>query len=879
MRLIRCHIENFGKISDRTIEFEGGVNVFCESNGWGKTTLAAFILTMFYGFGNDGKRDDYENDRRRYRPWQGGVYGGQLTYEKEGRRFVISRVFGTKPAEDNTELRDADTNLPVPYVDSQPGEDIFGIDRKSFCRTAFITQNDCVTSTTDSINAKLGNIADHTDDINNYDKVAGKLTDLLNSMSQRRATGRLYKMKKELTELEGQLRQSESIDKNIEELNGRIAEQKERIERLKSEQKELQQKRSRLSSYGDVKAKRERYESLAEEVKVREEALQQAGSVFPGKIPEAEAVAAAIKDCQQMVSLKDSRNTYELDKEEESSYRELSLLFDGGVPDERLADSFAEKARRLKSYRHELEARKPDREEAMRLEELSKRFEKRIPEEADFAGIRSALHEKEERKNALNAKVSGYEMLRSAPMPEAESNGGMIVIIAALVLMAAGAAGLFVSFPAGVAGIAFGVILLLTGIVLKRRSDADFREKKRLAEDRIRVLTDGIDEDNAFIESIDRRAEEFLAMYGIEYNQYDVNESLYELKSDAERYKKLLIKVNDENIEGYEANIRRLSEELNSFFIRYGESAAAESEDCENRIYNIGRKAAEFSRLENRKKEYNRIDGEYHLYKKKVENFFEALGMTAEMPKVLDRLLLIRSNLQDYEQCVKEYETAKAQLDVFADENDTKQLLDTEVPEESSSMEELDERINSIISEIDELNGTIRAYQSQADGSSEKRDELTEKESEYRRLRESYESSLKKLKLIELTKEYLEKSKTSFTAKYMEPIMKGYRKYYSMLSGEEADNYHIDADTRLTVEESGMQREIRFLSTGYSDLIGICMRMALVDAMYEEEKPFVVFDDPFVSLDEEKTEKGKTFLGSLSDEYQVIYFTCHGGRA
>ena len=32
----------------------------------------------------------------------------------------------------------------------------------------FIGQSDCVTATTDSINAKIGNLADNTDDINNF---------------------------------------------------------------------------------------------------------------------------------------------------------------------------------------------------------------------------------------------------------------------------------------------------------------------------------------------------------------------------------------------------------------------------------------------------------------------------------------------------------------------------------------------------------------------------------------------------------------------------------------------------------------------------------------------------------------------------------------
>ena len=60
----------------------------------------------------------------------------------------------------------------------------------------------------------------------------------------------------------------------------------------------------------------------------------------------------------------------------------------------------------------------------------------------------------------------------------------------------------------------------------------------------------------------------------------------------------------------------------------------------------------------------------------------------------------------------------------------------------------------------------------------------------------------------------------------------------------------IDADTKLTVMEQNMPRDIGYLSAGKQDLVGVCMRMALVEAMYKEEKPFLIFDDPFVNLDD-----------------------------
>ena len=49
MKLLRCHVENFGILSDFDLTFTEGLNVLCRENGFGKSTLAAFLKAMFYG--------------------------------------------------------------------------------------------------------------------------------------------------------------------------------------------------------------------------------------------------------------------------------------------------------------------------------------------------------------------------------------------------------------------------------------------------------------------------------------------------------------------------------------------------------------------------------------------------------------------------------------------------------------------------------------------------------------------------------------------------------------------------------------------------------------------------------------------------------------
>ena len=49
MKLISLYIENFGRFSDFSYDFNEDLNVFYKENGWGKTTLSVFIKAMLYG--------------------------------------------------------------------------------------------------------------------------------------------------------------------------------------------------------------------------------------------------------------------------------------------------------------------------------------------------------------------------------------------------------------------------------------------------------------------------------------------------------------------------------------------------------------------------------------------------------------------------------------------------------------------------------------------------------------------------------------------------------------------------------------------------------------------------------------------------------------
>ena len=80
MNIISANIVAFGKLKNMTINFASGVNLFQQDNGFGKSTLCAFIRAMLYGLGYNYKTIDgvRVNDVVRYKPWDcTGTFGGR----------------------------------------------------------------------------------------------------------------------------------------------------------------------------------------------------------------------------------------------------------------------------------------------------------------------------------------------------------------------------------------------------------------------------------------------------------------------------------------------------------------------------------------------------------------------------------------------------------------------------------------------------------------------------------------------------------------------------------------------------------------------------------------------------------------------------------
>lgn len=223
MRLLHCHIENFGKLHDFDFDFREGLQILLRENGYGKSTFAAFLRVCFYGFSGERKQDITENERRRYMPWQGGRFGGELRFERAGRRYRLERMFGEKRSQDHFALYDLDSGLPSTDFSERIGEELFRIDAASFEQTVFSGQLRVRSEMNADIHAKLGDVSETAFDMRSFESAMLRIREEQNRLSPLRKTGLIYKKRLEVEALLAELRRRENVEAEWKRISGQLS--------------------------------------------------------------------------------------------------------------------------------------------------------------------------------------------------------------------------------------------------------------------------------------------------------------------------------------------------------------------------------------------------------------------------------------------------------------------------------------------------------------------------------------------------------------------------------------------------------------------------------------------------------------------------------
>lgn len=875
MKLLSCHIENFGKLHDYAVDFTDGSNIVCEENGWGKSTFAAFVRAMFYGLEGERKRSIEENERKRYKPWQGGVFGGQLVFEVQGKQYEISRIFYDKEIQDEFEIRDVKTNLPTKDYTGKLGEELFKINRESFIRTIFIGQNECETTSTDDINAKIGNLTDNSNDMNNFESANARLTEIINRLTPSRITGSIAKRAGELTRLERIVQDGIGISDTIDTYQEYLQAESESYEKLKEQLKEAGRQQTKVAELQRITAKKDEWMRLKKITKARQEELAEAKEKFPGDIPPSSDVKKHLSNCGSMARSAERAASYHVTETEEKEFADLQNVFAQNVPETSVIQEMLALVRQLGNLSQEFSAQQLSPGEKEHLDTLEQEF---ADDSEGVSSIAAKWNNRNTRKAALPSNQAALAALKaSMSVPKQEKKSFVLPLILGIILALAGIVTIFAfSIIPGLIIVAAGVILLTAGLFsMQKQRYASASHTPAVVPPEFTALQKAIEEDTLYIQKTDEEVAAYLASHGRAFDEVTVSVSLQTLTEEYIEYTNLKKKAQKASESTKSAEMASIRERVCHFLETYG-ILPADARFTDD-IYLIQSKSDRYVTLKNKKEKFHEADASYQAVFYEICSFLKKYGFVPS-EDLESQMNSIKDNLDAYQNILKAYTEASNELDAFERETDIS-ILNAELPEEElPSLEALNQKIMELTTEIESSHNTIIGYNKTLEGLRTQYDEWEENRAKLEEQTELQKTEKAKYDHVLKARVYLGLAKESITAKYADPIMKSFSSYYEMLTNSSAERFRMDANTSVTVEESGKQRNTNTLSSGYRDLIGICLRVALVDAMYKEESPVLIMDDPFANLDDEKLIAGKKFLEQIAHKYQVIYFTCSNSR-
>lgn len=763
MKLIKCYVENFGKLSNFTYNFKDGLNIIKEQNGFGKTTFAVFIKSMFYGM-DAGKNTKIEkSERKKYYPWQGGNYGGNIEFEVDGNKYKIERFFGKKPAEDTFKLYDLATNLESKDFTENIGEEIFKINKEGYERSTYIPQGQIQIEMEDSINAKLGNVLESDNDVNSSEQAIIAINNAKKLYKKERGKG------------------------------GLIDEKKEKLNQL---ERELEK---RQSDFEILKIQEEKLNKLNNNIKEQGKLRDQSQQMLSEKMEQGRKVAKL--ETYKTILTKYNKSQENID--------ELTEFFANDIPSDDLIKNLTEKNFELEITKNQLKNNKlsvEDQEKVTYYKDIFDRNQitetqvnKGIEEYSKISNLENEIQNKTNKKEIIQNELKSKRLATIL-----DSILAIVFIILGFFLIFKGVQEI-VGFISAIIGIGLFILFLVN---LKKSKKLDVKE-----------LEEKIEEMQSEKKLIERNIDKILDICN-EKEQNKLN-GLYNIKNQINLYNNLLAKQNEINANVQKNNIKKAT--------------------LENEIKNG------------------------------LTKYF--VDLTKPYSELLQELTIKKN---EYQSQLEQFNSLKKEKEDFEKSNDMQNLDDVK---NLSNIDEsvLKEKIKEINIHFDKLSDEKNQVKNQIEVLENRIDEYEFLESDIENTASEIEEETEKYKILNTTESLLKQAKEQFSSSYLQDMIQNFNEYMKLIdNGEMSTNIDIKLDVKVDV--NGSQKEIKYFSAGYKDLVYICMRFSLIKTLFKNEAPFVVLDDPFVNLDEEKTTKAINVISTISEKYQIIYFVCNSSR-
>ena len=840
MKLTRLHVENFGKLQNFDYSFDKGLNVLLEENGWGKSTLAAFIKAMLYGMPASSKQSLDENERKKYMPWQGGAYGGSLEFSTATGKYRIERFFGAKESGDSFVLYDLATNCESQRYSQNVGEELFGIDADGFSRTVYLSQHATVAKgDNNSITAKLGDLLDDVDDIGSFDDAIAALDKRRKYYKMTGDRGRIADIEREIASLRAQI---EQLCRTEETMRQKETELSVLTERMRETGASIEDVRAKLRRAGVA---RERAVLVAQKEKMQKELalLEESAHALDVRMKGKHPTPAEIDGKRQLLnSIYEARarvNEIASITAQTEKYEILKPDFAGTLPSREELAAMLSANLELQNIAHREAGLHTPTESA-----AARHFAKFAPPT-------------EGEIKALSDALVAEETARSAKREQKGSTQRTPAIVCA-VLAAVSSIAAFFTAPilfavAGVLGILSLVFFLkkneqkdipaesgaevaarqmlsryglsiegnlrdsLTELSLLSRQ---WREGEVAEQKRVKALQSLRAQKQQLLRGLQ---EKFRAWEIVLPPKNDYRDDIEALRRDVVRITRAAAEAEQRNRrrEAAVAEQKRLQAEFTPFLRHFDPEGKMKPSEC-------------LDRVQEWETEYRRLSGRIPQLREEIARFASEKGISAS----------------------SEQENAiLPDLDAL-----------------SAREREMQEALDQMQSRQAELRSHIGRLATDAE-------RLPEVEATVRALEEELSLARANSTTIANTAQFLEEAKSGLSTRYLADMQTSFSLLLQTLMAGKAPESVMDTSFKVKLREGGKTQHPESLSQGWRDAVQFCVRLSLTEALYAEgEKPPIILDDPFVNLDERRLTAAKQLLASLSDKYQILYLVCHAER-
>lgn len=844
MKLLKCHIVGFGNWKNQTIDFKDGLTSVCEKNGFGKSSLASFIRAMFYGLERVTKAN---NERKRALPFDGSPCGGSLDFEWEGNRYSIERSFIGRTPKDDT-LICYKNGIETKELGEIPGNVVFGLDLDSFNRTIFISPTDLEISSSETLNAKMSHFVEGSSDGCDFSSVKESLEELKKKYKPQKnaeTKGLLAIEASKINDLEMQ-------ETNLSNMKAAMPAKYEKLQELDKNISINQEKTKKAVSHNALIKSWENYDREKEKIEEKEKEIQQLKEKYPlGMISLVEETS--MKGLLEQYKL--DGNSYanlKLSITEKDEYDNLKLRFEEDVP----TSSFLNELQELVlAYSNEKskEPLKLSSEESSLIRLFDGRKVNVEGLEKRMVTYRSLKKEYGKEPDQISVPIEQKKVSLKTPLILGLSLFILFSIVTILL-------GVFIH-PGCYSLFALSVVSLLVPVVYY------FNEKKKRA-----AMPTSENQPNLRKKEMGENLTELkinlsstFKAFAVDENELEGSFALFKAKYDSYlktlQHEKDLNKTNEENRLSYLAKEKTLQEYFSHYHYK--------GNDYANLLMNLSSDTKKYlsyvqkeKQIEEQRKE---LENKIHEEGEKIKVLVQKYNM-GDPNSYLNQLPIDRNALQNKE---KELTKQKEDLALFKEkERLTERPSSLEGIDLNTLSKELEKAINdrqTLSSQIEEDERNISSLEDEVSSLSEEKDNLA-------KLKKDYEIVSKTLKALTDAEESLKR-------RYISPVENQFKKYSQSLENALGEEIEMDTDFNVSFIRDGKRSGAEYLSSGEMTLCALAYRLAITDNIFEgKEKPFLILDDIFADLDETHIHMAKKFMESLSQNEQILYFTCHSSR-